>query len=64
MWKLPRTEIAKYDPAMCTIFPRMFDPSQGRPRGYKNWGGNAMVKVKVTGQDGQPTICRLSYFWR
>jgi len=53
--EITKTETTKYDPAMCTIFPRMFDPSQGRPRGYKNWGGTAMVKVKTTGDDGQPT---------
>lgn len=53
---ITKNEIATYDPDMCTIFPRMFDPSQGRPRGYKNWGGDAMVKVKATGQDGQPTM--------
>jgi hypothetical protein len=52
--EITKTETAKYDPAMCTILPRMFDPSQGRPRGYKNWGGDAMVKVKTIGQDGQP----------
>jgi hypothetical protein len=52
--EISKTENAKYDASMCTIFPRMFDPSQGRPRGYKNWGGSDMVKVKVTGQDGQP----------
>lgn len=53
--QITETQNAKYDPAMCTIFPRMYDPSLGRPRGYKNWGGDASVKVKTIGQDGQPT---------
>jgi len=53
--KIANTDIVKFDPAMCTIFPRMYDPSLGRPRGYKNWGGDASVKVKSVGQDGQPT---------
>ncbi len=53
---ITKTEVATYDPDMCTVLPRMFDPSQGRPRGYKNWGGDAVVKVKTTGQDGQPTF--------
>jgi hypothetical protein len=52
--EISKTEIAKYDPSMCTFFPRMYDPSQGRPRGYKNWGGADMKKVKITGEDGQP----------
>jgi hypothetical protein len=50
---ISNTETPEYDPAMCTILPRMFDPSQGRPRGYKNWGGTDVVKVKSTGDDGQ-----------
>jgi len=54
--EIAKTEVAKYDPAMCTYFPRMFDPSQGRPRGYKNWGGTDMKKVKTIGEDGQPTL--------
>lgn len=49
-----KTEIPHYDPAMCTIFPRMFDASQHRGRGYQNWwGGSAMIKVKTIGEDGQ-----------
>lgn len=51
--EITKTEIPEYDPAMCTIFPRMWDPTQGRPRGYKNWGGTTMEKVKTTGDDGQ-----------
>lgn len=53
--EITKTETPKYDPAMCTIFPRMFDPSQHRPEGYKKWGGKDMVKVKTTGQDGETT---------
>ncbi len=52
--EITKTEVPKYDPAMCTIFPRMFDPSQHRPEGYKKWGGTDMVKVKSIGEDGQP----------
>jgi Protein of unknown function (DUF2723) len=54
--EITKTGIPEYDPAMCTYFPRMYDPSQGRPRGYKNWGGDDVVKVKTIGNDGQATI--------
>ncbi len=52
--EITKTGIPEYDPAMCTYFPRMFDPSQGRPGGYKNWGGDDVTKVTTTGTDGQP----------
>ncbi len=53
--EITKTQTPTYDPAMCTIFPRMFDPSQNRPEGYKKWGGYDVTKVKTIGQDGQPT---------
>lgn len=54
--EITKVESQVFDPAMCTVFPRMYDPSQGRPRGYKNWGGTDVVKVKTIGDDGQPVV--------
>jgi hypothetical protein len=46
-----------YDPAFCSIFPRMWasdSDRRGASEFYQRWGGPG-VQVSVTGNDGKPT---------
>ncbi|HTB06338.1 MAG TPA: DUF2723 domain-containing protein, partial [Bacteroidia bacterium] len=44
----------QYAPQFCTFLPRMWDPNEGHPQGYKRWGGtDGYEKIPYTGQDGQ-----------
>ncbi|HTB07503.1 MAG TPA: DUF2723 domain-containing protein, partial [Bacteroidia bacterium] len=46
--------LPKYDPAFCVLFPRMWDPNEGHPRGYKSWGGtDGYEKIAFTPTDGE-----------
>ncbi len=63
--EITKTDVAHYDAAMCTFLPRMFDPSQHRPQGYKNWwGGEDMIKVKTVNQEGQTAMLERPTFYQ
>jgi len=53
----------KYDPRFCVLFPRMWDPNESHPRGYKSWGGtDGYEKVRFQDEDGTRTIDKPGYF--
>jgi len=49
-------ESGKYAPEFCTIFTREWDPTEGHPHGYKNWGGTDFDKVHYTDADGHSQV--------
>jgi hypothetical protein len=47
--------LPKYDPNFCVLFPRMWDPNEGHPRGYKSWGGTeGYEKIPFSPGNGEP----------
>jgi len=67
-----RSESGKYAPEFCGLFAREWDPSEGHPRGYRNWGGTEFDKIPYTDAEGNRQVIdrpkfvqnNLSYFFR
>lgn len=46
--------VPKYDSRWNVLFPRMWDPNEGHPRGYKSWGGtDGYEKIAFQSPDGE-----------
>lgn len=48
-----KSSVPNYDPAFCTLFPRMWDGSEDHPQGYRNWGGIDFNTISYTDASGQ-----------
>jgi len=49
-------ESGKYAPEFCGIFAREWDPTEGHPHGYRNWGGTDFDKIPYTDADGNRQV--------
>ncbi len=49
-------ETGKYAPEFCSFFAREWDPTEGHPHGYRNWGGTDFDKIPYTDPEGERTV--------